>query len=68
MTNTELSLFRTQINDDIDLLMSRWSFTDQNLSKPEYAFNYWVLSRIYSIDGNVNDIVNWETIKEWAKQ
>jgi len=50
MTNTELSLFQNQIKDDIDLLTSRWQFTDPNLTKPEYAFNYWILSRIYSVD------------------
>ena len=50
MSYDELSLFRMQIHDDLSLLTSRWIFTDPNLSKPEYAFNYWILSRVFSVD------------------
>ena len=50
---------------------------DENLKKPEYAFNYWVLSRLYSLDEetlseNITDIndkgidcwVHYEDTKE----
>jgi len=49
----ENMLFQEQIKEDIDVLTSRWSYADPNLCKPEYAFNYWILSRIYSIDEEI---------------
>lgn len=53
MDAQENMLFQEQIKEDIDVLTSRWSYADPNLCKPEYAFNYWILSRIYSIDEEI---------------
>ena len=46
----KLQMFRTQIEEDINSITEQWGYIDSNLVKPEYAFNYWVLSRIYNID------------------
>jgi hypothetical protein len=35
------------------LIQTQWGVLDNNLSKKEYAFNYWVLTRIYDIDEEV---------------
>jgi len=45
-----LALFQEQISEDIGIVTSKMRHADSNLSKHEYAFNYWVLSRMYSID------------------
>lgn len=41
---------RHQLEEDIKLIQSEWGYIDKNLEKDEYAFNYWILSRLYSID------------------
>lgn len=46
----EMEMFRQQIEEDIALLQKDLLYIDSNLSKEAYAFNYWVLSRIFSID------------------
>lgn len=51
--NTTLSLFKNQIQEDIDLIKNQWGYVDSNLDKDSYAFNYWVLSRIYSLDEEI---------------
>lgn len=53
--------FKKQIADDIALIQSQFSYIDDKILKDEYAFNYWVLSRLYSLDeelipNNVTDI------------
>jgi len=53
MNNQDLALFQEQIREDINLLSEQWQYVDANLNKPEYAFNYWVLSRIYDIDEEI---------------
>ena len=52
-------VFRQQIKEDIKLIQENLSW-DPNTGKDEYAFNYWVLSNIYSLDeegcnGNITD-------------
>lgn len=42
--------FKRQMEEDIQLIQNEWIDIDSKISKPEYAFNYWILSRIYSID------------------
>ena len=42
--------FRTQLEEDIKLIKENWGYIDSNLQKSEYAFNYWILSRLYSVD------------------
>lgn len=69
--------FKKQIDDDIRLIQEQYGYIDSRLSKNEYAFNYWILSRLYSLDeeiipGNVTDIndkgidcfVHYEDTKE----
>lgn len=69
--------FKKQIEDDIALIQKQFSHIDNKLQKDEYAFNYWVLSRLYSLDeeiipNNVTDIndkgidcwVHYEDTKE----
>ena len=46
----DITMFKSQIEEDITLIQQDLSYIDHNLSKPEYAFNYWILSRIFSID------------------
>lgn len=43
-------IFRKQIAEDISLIQRNWGHLDKHLAKDVYAFNYWILSRIYSID------------------
>lgn len=50
MNNNNLSLFKKQIEEDINNIKEQWFYIDKYLDKPEYAFNYWIISRIYSID------------------
>lgn len=53
MNSQDVAIFQEQIREDIEILTLRWNYADLNLCKPEYAFNYWVLSRIYSIDEEI---------------
>ena len=53
MNQQNLSLFQKQIKEDINLIESQLGYVDLHLSKPEYAFNYWILSRIFSIDEEI---------------
>ncbi len=46
----DMEMFRQQIEEDIVLLQKELFYIDNNLSKESYAFNYWVLSRIFSIE------------------
>ncbi|MCH5200078.1 MAG: hypothetical protein J1F60_03875 [Oscillospiraceae bacterium] len=45
-----LPLFKKQIKEDIEIIREQWLFSNTHLNKDSYTFNYWVLSRIYSID------------------
>ena len=46
----DIPMFRQQIDEDIMLIQKELSYINSNLSKNEYAFNYWILSRIFNID------------------
>lgn len=46
----EVEMFKKQIEEDIALLQKDLLYLDSNLLKEAYAFNYWVLSRIFSIE------------------
>ena len=50
MTEKNIASFRAQIKEDVDLIGSQWSDWDERVKKPEFAFNYWILSRIFSLD------------------
>lgn len=49
-TNKDSDMFLNQIKEDIRILQDNFKDVDEKILKDEYAFNYWVLSRIYSID------------------
>jgi hypothetical protein len=44
------TLFKTQLEEDILLIQKEWGHLDNHLKKDEYAFNYWILSRLYDLD------------------
>ena len=46
----ESDVFKKQIKEDISVLQDNLKNIDPRILKDEYAFNYWILSRIYSID------------------
>ena len=69
--------FKKQIADDIVLIQEQFAHIDDKIKNDEYAFNYWVLSRLYSLDeeiipNNITDIndkgidcfVHYEDTKE----
>lgn len=45
-----MEMFKQQIEEDIALIQKELFYIDSNLSKEAYAFNYWILSRIFSIE------------------
>lgn len=53
MMNQDLTMFKEQIQEDINIIKEQWEYVDPNLSNDAYAFNYWVLSRIYSLDEEI---------------
>jgi len=42
--------FKEQIIEDIEHIKKEYLSLDKNLTKNEYAFNYWVLSKLYNVD------------------
>ena len=72
-----MSNFKEQIREDIQLIQKDYGYIDDNLRRNDFAFNYWVLSRLYGMDeeiiaSNVTDIndkcidcfVHYEDTKE----
>ncbi|AIO18964.1 AIPR protein [Candidatus Izimaplasma bacterium HR1] len=47
--------FKNQINEDIEFIQSEYVLNEPKLEKSDFAFNYWVLSRLYNIDEEVID-------------
>ncbi len=47
----DMVMFKQQIEEDIALIQKDLLYIDNNLSKEAYAFNYWVLSRIFVANG-----------------
>lgn len=45
--------FKKQIEDDIKLIKEQYLYLDDKLSDDEYAFNYWILNKIYNIDEEI---------------
>lgn len=45
--------FVKQLMEDLELIQQEWGYIDSNLEKDEYAFNYWILSRLYNVDEQV---------------
>ena len=53
MKKQNLEIFKEQIREDIKTLQEQWGHLDNNIHEDSYAFNYWILSRIYSIDEEI---------------
>lgn len=41
--------FKEQIREDIQLIQRDYGYIDDNIQRDEFAFNYWILSRLYSL-------------------
>lgn len=72
-----MSDFIAQIKEDIQLIQKQYGYIDEKIQSDDYAFNYWILSRLFSLDeeiaaSNVTDIndkgidcfVHYEDTKE----
>lgn len=53
MEKPDLKLFKEQIQEDINIIKEQWEYVDTNLKSDSYAFNYWILSRIYNLDEEI---------------
>jgi hypothetical protein len=53
--------FKQQIDEDIEIIQNEWKDIDLNVQKPEYAFNYWVLNKLYDLDEEIipNNVVEY---------
>ena len=47
------SNFMEQIREDIQLIKRDYGHLDANLQRDEFAFNYWILSRLFNLDEDV---------------
>lgn len=45
--------FKEQIIEDLRLIQNTFGENDRNVLKNEYAFNYWILSRVYNVDEEI---------------
>lgn len=50
---TKLEVFRKQIKEDIKNIQNNYLIGDAHIKKDEYAFNYWVLSKIFNVDEEI---------------
>lgn len=50
VVTSKSDVFLNQIKEDIIVLQENLKNIDPRILKEEYAFNYWILSRIYSMD------------------
>lgn len=48
-------MFIQQIKEDINLIKSNLSKHNPLLEKDEYAFNYWILTRLFNVDEEIAD-------------
>lgn len=42
--------FKQQIDEDIELIQKNYQKNNPQLEKPDYAFNYWVLTKLFGVD------------------
>lgn len=69
--------FKKQLEDDIKVIQEQYGDIDPKMQQDEYAFNFWVLNKLYSMDedvilNNITDIndkgidcfVHYEDTKE----
>ncbi len=45
--------FLRQIKDDIALIKRDYSYIDEKMREDDYAFNFWVLNRLYNLDEEI---------------
>ena len=45
--------FKRQIEEDIKLIQNDYSLNNPKLKSDDYAFNYWVLTKLYNIDEEI---------------
>lgn len=59
--NNSIQLFLEQIKEDINIIRENQIQYNANLEKDEYAFNYWVLSKLYNVDEDciINNITEY---------
>jgi hypothetical protein len=48
-----LTNFKEQIKEDILHIQEEWGNSNSLLNKEEYAFNYWILGRIYDMEESI---------------
>lgn len=54
----ELDTFRKQIVEDLDFFKREYVRYSEKLEKPEYAFNFWILTELFQIEAEVaNDYI-----------
>jgi len=57
----DLKNFRKQIQEDIDFIKENYIHLDRNLNKDEYAFNFWIQTKMYEVDEEmaINNITEY---------
>ncbi len=45
--------FRKQLQEDIEFIKNNYNHLDPNLEKDEYAFNFWIQTKMYEVDEEV---------------
>jgi len=50
-----MSIFKEQISEDIEHIQQDYQENNPYLQKEEYAFNYWVLTKLFNIDSEIVD-------------
>lgn len=45
--------FIEQIKEDIQLIQNEYGYIDDNLKQDDFAFNYWILSRLFNLDEEI---------------
>lgn len=45
--------FKKQLVEDLDFIKENYIYLDPNLSKFEYAFNFWIQTKMYEVDEEV---------------
>lgn len=51
--NKNVTNFKKQINEDINFISKNYVSLDPNLLKDEYAFNFWIQTKMYEVDEEV---------------
>jgi len=51
----EEKIFKKQIKEDIYLIQQNYMINNVLLEKEEYAFNYWILTKLFNIDEECAD-------------